>query len=414
MRLIKMLGVFFSIFFLVSCKSSSPEPVDTYTLGSVMPIGESEIRNMPPKVERIPNCTGSQSVTTKHPSVTSLTQYAVEWSVGGQAGIGVTVGGGVFPISIDLAGTLDGHYAPSIQQSMEKTVAWDLSAEPNTIVEHTIVWREVWQPGQIEVKFANQEVQTIDVIYRVDVDSDIIDQQATDCDGNPLTWNPPLVATPTTLAINTDVPQPVSVTDTSSETPAPQPTTVMPVANTTVPSPSPVPSVSNQNFSDWQAPSGHATYIEYRRCVDQPDANFPEFTSNYAGYIFLNPQNAQLQNGVYTWCFHARTILDTETLESQYYPNYAAAGYGDLESIAVYFCATPTEGICDGKVLMPIGNSVSVDGVCTLSPVVGSQNGVAINRERTIQVTLPSTMTQSPTIVVGPYPVGNPAYIACP
>lgn len=176
-------------------------------------------------------------------------------------------------------------------------------------------------------------------------------------------------------------------------------TSALPLAQATAPTHDSPVLTNVLNFSDWQSPSGHDGYVEYRRCPDFPDDNFPVFDADTPGYIHLEPQSARKENGNYTWCFEARST-----------------GYSS-NNLTVYFCAPPVSGFCaePGKVPIPLEAVVSVDhDSCVVSPVMGNRNGVSIRNSRIIRVTLPGDTNQEPTISVGPYPNEGASYIACP
>jgi hypothetical protein len=155
-------------------------------VGPIIPTGHVIPRDLTPTTEIVPNCSGGVGTVIKHPSRSVLTNYAVEWEVGGTIGFGVVVGEGVVPAGINLTAALEGHHVVGIDQGIQQSTAWQLPAGPNTIVEYTLMWREEWQPGKVEVKFVDQSVLTINVLYRTGVDSDIISQRALDCSGNPI------------------------------------------------------------------------------------------------------------------------------------------------------------------------------------------------------------------------------------
>lgn len=109
------------------------------------------------------------------------TNWAVEWEVGGTAGTGVRIGDGVIPGGVDLSVSLEGHYANKFDQSIQQGTGWDLPAEPNTIVAYTLMWREVWQPGYVDVRLADQRVVRVNVRYRIGIQSDIVGKQVQLC-----------------------------------------------------------------------------------------------------------------------------------------------------------------------------------------------------------------------------------------
>lgn len=165
-------------------------------LGPVVPSGQPEVRDLSPITELVSNCGSGSGIIVKHPSMSVVTNYAVEWEVGGTFGIGVTIGEGVIPGGVNLESALHGLYATQFDQGVQQSTAWDLPAEPNYIVEYTIMWREIWQPAYIDVTLADQSVKRIDLRYRTGIQSDIIGQRSQTCGGEP--------ATPQTAVSTTD------------------------------------------------------------------------------------------------------------------------------------------------------------------------------------------------------------------
>jgi len=152
-------------------------------MGPITPFDAPEVRDLSPTSEVVPNCDGVTSPVVKHPSMTVGSSHTVEWQVGGSVGIGVTIGGGVVPGGVDLQTTLEGHVANDLTNSIQQSNAWDLPADPGTIMEYTIMWREVWQPAYLDVTFMDPEpkIIRIDVKYRTGVQSDIVGSKATPC-----------------------------------------------------------------------------------------------------------------------------------------------------------------------------------------------------------------------------------------
>lgn len=175
---------FLSILLLGACK---PPELTEYTssapiVGPVISVGEPETRDLSPTSEVVSNCGTGGGTVIKHPSMTVLTNYAVEWEVGGSTGVGITIGEGVIPAGVDLSSALEGHYASQFDQGIQQATAWDLPAEPNEIVEYTLMWREVWQPGIIEITLEDQSVLKVNVRYRIAIQSDIVGKRANLCD----------------------------------------------------------------------------------------------------------------------------------------------------------------------------------------------------------------------------------------
>lgn len=152
-------------------------------VGKIVPEGEPVRIDLRSTAERIPNCSGSSSTITKNPSMTIITSHSVEWKVGGQAGVGLTIGEEVIPFGVDLSGALEGSMAEGVDQGFAQVSSWHLSAAPGEIVEYTLAWWELWQPGYIDVTMADQTITRVYVRYRSGIQSDIVAQKATHCDG---------------------------------------------------------------------------------------------------------------------------------------------------------------------------------------------------------------------------------------
>lgn len=187
---------------LSACSPSPPtEPVASAPLvGPVIPVGKVEVRDLSPTTEVVSNCGSGGGTVIKHPSMSVVTNYAVEWEVGGTIGVGVTIGDGVVPGGVNLSSALEGRYATQFDQGIQQTTAWDLPAEPNTIVEYTLMWREVWQPGYVEIRLANESIVRTNLRYRIGIQSDIVGKRVEDCGSEPnATQEYPTIASETVV-----------------------------------------------------------------------------------------------------------------------------------------------------------------------------------------------------------------------
>lgn len=176
----------FILFFSISCSPTVNEVAESTApeLGPVIPYGPPEIHDLEPTSEVVSNCGGLNDSVIKHPSVTVGSSHTIEWMVGGNSGIGFDIGSDLLPAKVNLNAALEGAIARDISNIIEQTNAWDLPAEPGYIMEYTLMWREVWQPGYIDVTFPNPvpEIIRIDVKYRTGIQSEIIGQNRTACE----------------------------------------------------------------------------------------------------------------------------------------------------------------------------------------------------------------------------------------
>ncbi len=192
-------------------------------VGPVVPVGSSEIRDLTPTTETVSNCGGGNGTVVKHPSMTVLTSHTIEWEVGGQIGAGVTIGEGVVPGGVNLSGAFDSHITSGSESGIEQSTAWDLPAEPNTIMEYTLAWSEIWQSGNVEVRLADQSVIQVNVRYRTGIQSDIVGQRQRNCDssqGVSPTSEPPTKQPPTQIAVvptATSIPSPTQSPNTPTD-----------------------------------------------------------------------------------------------------------------------------------------------------------------------------------------------------
>jgi len=151
-------------------------------LGPLVPTGEQEVIELGTTVEEVWNCGDGGGTIVKHPSRSISTNYSVEWEVGGSIGVGVIIGEGVIPAGVNLSGALEGHYQSGFGSGYQQTTSWDLPAEPNTIVNYTLVWREIWEKGYIDLLMPDNTNLRVNVRYRTHIGSDNVGKQVISCD----------------------------------------------------------------------------------------------------------------------------------------------------------------------------------------------------------------------------------------
>jgi len=177
-------SVLLAVVLLAACGRLSPPQVvvDSATVpGPVVAAGQPELRDLSPTTETVWNCGSGGGTVIKHPTMSVITNYAVEWEVGGTVGVGVHIGDGIIPGGADLRASLEGRYVTEFEQGVQQGTGWDLPAEPNSAVVYTLMWREMWQPGYIDVRLADQSVVRVNVRYRTGIQSDIVGKQPLAC-----------------------------------------------------------------------------------------------------------------------------------------------------------------------------------------------------------------------------------------
>ena len=207
-----------------------PSPTATATplpsFGPFIPLGQPVHRNLGTSTEVVRNCVpGAVDPIVKTPSRSLIASHNVEWSVAGTAGIGTSIGGGVLPVEVNLDVSLTTTYGQGYSETTERGTGWQLPAKPNTIVTYILAWGEKWQPGFVEVRLWNQPAIKIDVFYRTDVTSEIVAEDAQDCDGTrteePVPSNTLPTNTPSPTATNTPQIQATNTQPTMLQPPVP-------------------------------------------------------------------------------------------------------------------------------------------------------------------------------------------------
>lgn len=171
------------ILLLTACGESNQQSTNApaTVVGAFIAEGAIEYRELNPTVERVRNCDGSSQPVIKHPSLAVMTAHGIEWKVGVHTGVGVNIGNGPVPGGVNLSVAFDSSLANSLDSGIEQAIAWDLPADPNTIVEYTLTWNELWQPGYVEVRSANGNMMTVNISYRTGIKSEIVDTKKMLC-----------------------------------------------------------------------------------------------------------------------------------------------------------------------------------------------------------------------------------------
>lgn len=209
-----------AVLFATGCRNPIPNGVEvtatpmadvgTSQFGPVTLIGEPISRPLPQTNEVVRNCSGGSQPITKHPALASANSTSIEWEVGGQFGSGVQIGVPVLPVSIDLSAVFNVADQTKLEQILQQSVTWDLSAGPGEIVTYTLSWEELWQQAYIDVTFANQATRRITVNYRTGIRSDIVAESMQFCDGSEPPEPAEIVPQPTPEPQASPTPMPVS------------------------------------------------------------------------------------------------------------------------------------------------------------------------------------------------------------
>ncbi len=175
------------LFFVLAIMLASCSPVTENgqppKVGPLVSTGQVETVELGATVENVWNCGNGGGTIVKHPSRSISTNHSIEWEVGGSTGFGVTIGEGVIPGGANLSASLEGHYRSQFDTGSQQSTSWDLPAEPNTIVDYTLVWRETWETGYIDVLINNSNTR-VNLRYRTNIGSEMVGKQVKSCDGS--------------------------------------------------------------------------------------------------------------------------------------------------------------------------------------------------------------------------------------
>ena len=190
-----LLSIAIIVLVSASCSpgNSQASPIPSPLVSNNQP----EIIELGPTVENVWNCGDGGGIIVKHPSRSISTNYSVAWEVGGTTGFGVIIGEGVIPGGVSLAASMEGHYQSQFSSGSEQSTSWDLPAEPNTIVDYTLMWRETWETGYIDVLMPNQSNTRVNVRYRTNIGSEMIGKSVRSCNDSQV-----IVAQPTQASQN--------------------------------------------------------------------------------------------------------------------------------------------------------------------------------------------------------------------
>jgi len=187
--------------------TTTTTPPQEYALGPFIPVGDKIERIVATTTEPVRNCAGHNEPIIKEPSRSTTSSHSVEWSVGGQTGVGATIGEGVIPGGIDLTSSIALTTGKRDIESVTTGNGWQLPSPPGEITTYFIEWKEIWQPGYIEVRVGDKVLYKIDTLVRLEVNSRIVGENSEPCKNSD---SSPTEATIPGLSTDPTSPQPPS------------------------------------------------------------------------------------------------------------------------------------------------------------------------------------------------------------
>lgn len=210
------------------------------------------------------------------------------------------------PGGVNLQAALEGHVANDLTNSIQQSNAWELPADPGTIMEYTIMWREVWQPAYVDVTFMEPEPEIIriNVKYRTGVRSDLVQNQ-----------KPCPTGTPSAEAtVATSIP----ITEAPAST-EPARTAIVPVAETFLNVP-----VDSELGEFWMAP----TTGMYLISIESGAYNPWQYDSDCASAVTDRPGCWRTRMNAYVGCEIAWELSPGSTEMAE--PAHASFSLGDF------------------------------------------------------------------------------------
>ena len=209
------------------------------------------------------------------------------------------------PGGVNLQAALEGHVANDLTNSIQQSNAWELPADPGTIMEYTIAWREVWQPAYVDVTFMEPEPEIIriNVMYRTSVRSDILGQNQRPC-------------APETPSVDGGTVTPITEATASVE---PTQTAVVPLAETLLDVP-----VDSELGEFWMAPATGMYLIS----IESGAYNPWQYDSDCASAVTDRPGCWRTRMNAYVGCEIAWELSAGSTEMAE--PAHASFSLGDF------------------------------------------------------------------------------------
>jgi|GEM_PF-6125610 len=150
-----------------------------------IPVGSSIRREIGSYTEIIENCDGQTETFLTTPSYPLAADHILEWSYEGITGTTFQLDEQILFLDSDggseskttfidlneftLDEALFETYGELYPHSVRRGNGWLLSAEPDTAVDYTLIWAEIWQPGYVDLKIENRDPIRIQMLYRTDI-----------------------------------------------------------------------------------------------------------------------------------------------------------------------------------------------------------------------------------------------------
>ncbi len=129
----------------------------------ITPYGEKEILLVDTQAFDTQNCFGAD--TTYIATMTQSLGDSVTWSVGGQTGIGLTIGKGVLPGGVDLEALFLAEYGQTISEQVEHGMSIELRSPDGKKGKFIVDWFVERQPAHINFEMQPDVFQRIQIAF---------------------------------------------------------------------------------------------------------------------------------------------------------------------------------------------------------------------------------------------------------
>jgi hypothetical protein len=143
------------------------------SVGDAREVGSTETELTLTSTAIVCNCGESNEVIRQRVERAYTSTALIQWEFRGGIGVGVKIN--VAGAELDITPAIEGAYGRSWAASRTQTVGFDLPAQPNTQMEYTVQWSEVWQPGIISVGTVAGSEQ-VKYRYLREIQGNLVDQ----------------------------------------------------------------------------------------------------------------------------------------------------------------------------------------------------------------------------------------------